>query len=193
MKRFFRLLSIAVLLAACPLFALHPTNKHLQHKNKHDKNILIVCYSQTGNTRHVAHQIKKAVGGTIHNLVPAKPYPKDLKACVAQVKKEKAKGERPELKNIPDCSKYDIIFIGSPNWCGTIAPPVETFIANGKLQGKKVILFVTHGKGGLQNCEKDFKAALQGASHGTTGAFPGKNVKRLNSNIQQWARSAMLD
>ncbi len=52
--------------------------------------------------------------------------------------------------------EYDIIFIGFPNWWGTMPMPILTFLESYKLEGKIVIPFCTHGGGGEQNCFKDF-------------------------------------
>ena len=195
MKKFvlFAVLTIASAFQSAALGTTADRHHHHMHTGRTAPQILIACYSQTGNTRHVAHQIKKAVGGVLMNIVPVNAYPADLKECVAKVRKENSEKIKPELKKLPDFSRYDIIFIGTPNWCGTMAPPVASFIANAKLQGKKVILFVTHGKGGLQNCEKDFKAMLPGVAIGKTGAFPGKDVKKLHKEIHSWARAALLE
>ena len=67
----------------------------------------------------------------------------------------------PVLTGIPDISGYRIIFIGSPNWWGTMASPVYSFIKELDLSGKIVVPFFTHGGGGMQNCETDMKAACK--------------------------------
>ena len=44
-----------------------------------------------------------------------------------------------------DPAAYDVIFVGSPNWWGTIAPPVMTFLTSADFSGKTIAPFVTHG------------------------------------------------
>ena len=73
----------------------------------------------------------------------------------------------PALTGIPDISGYRIIFIGSPNWWGTMSTPVNSFIKELDLSGKIVVPFFTHGGGGMQNCETDMKAACK-SSQGET-------------------------
>jgi flavodoxin len=52
------------------------------------EHILIVYYSRSGNTRRIAHLIQEEVGGTIHEVQPAAPYPPAYNDVVEQAKKE---------------------------------------------------------------------------------------------------------
>ena len=107
--------------------------------------VLIAYYSWGGNTKYAAAQIQKATGGTLFEIKPVKPYPSEYRECTVQARKEIQEGGRPELAaKVEDMGKYDVIFIGSPNWWSTIAPPVASFLASYDLSGKTVIPFVTH-------------------------------------------------
>lgn len=79
--------------------------------------ILIAYYSWGGNTKYAAAQIQKETGGTLFEIKPVKPYPADYRECTVQAKKEIQEGARPELSaRVEDLGKYDVVFIGSPNW-----------------------------------------------------------------------------
>ena len=102
--------------------------------------VLVAYFSHSGNTREVARQISEATGGDLFEIVPATPYPTEYRAVVDQGKKEIEAGVRPALKNpVGDLSQYDVIFVGSPCWWATIAPPVATFLTSCDLAGKTVI------------------------------------------------------
>ncbi len=45
--------------------------------------------------------------------------------------------------------RYDTLLVGTPNWFGTIAPPVQTFLKDSDLSGKRVAPFCTNGGGGF--------------------------------------------
>ena len=91
--------------------------------------VLVAYFSHSGNTREVARQISEATGGDLFEIVPATPYPTEYRAVVDQGKKEIEAGVRPALKNpVGDLSQYDVIFVGSPCWWATIAPPVATLL-----------------------------------------------------------------
>ncbi len=158
--------------------------------------ILVAYYSwsESGNTKYAAEQIQKATGGKLVEIKPKNTYPKDYNACLAQAQKEIRDGIRPELANDPvDFKKYDVIFIGSPNWFGTIAPPAASFLASADLAGKTVIPFFTYGSGGMQNCERDAKKlAEKAAAVFPAKAIRGANVREADKEIVDWI-GAMLD
>ena len=62
-----------------------------------------------------------------------------------------------KLHHLPthDISQYNIVFLGSPNWWGTITPQVSSFLEKYDLSGKTVVPFITHGGGGQQNTIAD--------------------------------------
>ena len=94
-----------------------------------DEKILVVYFSHSGNTRTVAEQITRSTGADLFEIQPQEAYPTDYHSVVDQAKKEINTNHRPALKNdVQDFDKYDIIFVGSPNWWSTIAPPVATFL-----------------------------------------------------------------
>jgi flavodoxin len=121
-------------------------------------DILIVYYSWSGNTRKIAEIIKKETGGTLFEIEPAEPYTTDYRAAVAQAKKEIERNFRPELKNMPDMASYSTVFLGTPIWWHTMAPPLASFIDNSDLNKKTVVPFHTHGGGGAGSFEKDVAA-----------------------------------
>lgn len=89
----------------------------------------IIYYSHSGHTRRLAEQIAKETHGDLLELVPEIPYPQDYSTVVAQAKKELQQKVRPKLKTrVPDLSAYDMLFIGTPNWWSSPAPPVLTFL-----------------------------------------------------------------
>lgn len=152
--------------------------------------VLVAYYSYSGNTRFLAEQISHAVGGTLFEIRPAKAYPADYSVCVEQAKKECAIGFKPELaENLSDLSGYQVIFIGSPNWWGTMAPPVATFLSSHQLKGKLVIPFLTHGGGGVQNYERDVRKLCSEATLKPAGVFFGRRIRRSADEIKQWLKS----
>jgi len=118
--------------------------------------ILIVYYSHSGNTAKMAELITKQIDGTLCELMPEKAYPNDYNSVLQQSKEEIASGFHPKLKNdFSQLESYGTVFIGTPNWCSTIAPPLATFLDNQDLAGKTVIPFCTHGGGSWGRMERD--------------------------------------
>lgn len=121
---------------------------------------LIVYYSHSGNTRRLAQLIAKETGGDLLELVPQIAYPKDYGTVVAQAKRELQSGFRPALKNaLPNLSAYDRIFVGTPNWWSSPAPPVLTFLEQAGCHGVSIAPFCTHGGGGSGHIRRDMEQA----------------------------------
>ena len=142
----------------------------------------VVYYSWSGNTRFAAETIAKKAGADLFEIKAETPYNGDFGKCCDEAKPEcNGKKLRP-IKPIEglDLAKYDVVFVGSPNWWGTMAPPVRTWVTQSKdaLKGKTVCLFQTHGGGGMQRVGKDF-AELIGDSVKVLPpkAFSGSSIK----------------
>jgi flavodoxin len=119
-------------------------------------NTLVAYFSRSGNTRKIANLIHQEVGGTLHEIQPQEPYPDSYHATVDQAKEEIKVGYKPALQStLGHIESYDTIFVGSPNWWDTIAPPVATFLSEYDLSGKTVMPFCTHGGGGLGRIGQD--------------------------------------
>ena len=116
---------------------------------------LIAYHSWSGNTRKIAELIERETGGRLFEIEPVHPYPTNYRTVVAQAKEEIKTGFRPELKDMPKTSAYTVVFLGTPIWRHTMAPPLAAFIDRFDLNKKIVIPFHTHGGGGAGSLEKD--------------------------------------
>ncbi len=116
--------------------------------------ILIVYYSYSNTTRSLAEDIAIITDGDIRELVPDKPYSFTYNGATKEVRNEIERGYCPKLLsgNEP-IEEYEYIFIGSPNWFKSFAPPILSFLRNVDLTGKTVIPFCTHGGGGFGQIE----------------------------------------
>ena len=82
-----------------------------------------------GNTRRVAEQLASLTGGDLLELRQAHPYSDDYRTCVAQARADWQQSARPEVLDLPeDLAGYDRIYLGYPNYCGTMPMAVYTFL-----------------------------------------------------------------
>lgn len=110
---------------------------------------LVVFFSYSGNTRRLAERIHTQSGGDLFELLPTAPYPQGYSAVVEQAKKELRKGILPALEQLPEgIEAYAHIYVGSPNWFNTIAPPLASFLSAYAFPGIEIHPFCTHGGGG---------------------------------------------
>ncbi|TGE39217.1 flavodoxin [Desulfosporosinus fructosivorans] len=120
-----------------------------------EKKILIAYFSHTGHTNTFAEIIQKEVGSDLFAIEPQDAYPIDHDTVVQQARGEVDSQYKPKLSNqIPDIRSYDIIFIGTPIWWYSVAPPVRTFLTDYDLADKTIIPFSTHKGSGLSGIDK---------------------------------------
>ena len=82
-----------------------------------------------GNTERVAEFVQKAVGGDLFEIETVREYSKDYMTCTEEAKAELRESARPELKKYLDSiDSYDTIFVGYPNWWGTMPMGMYTFL-----------------------------------------------------------------
>lgn len=152
------------------------------------KKGLIVYYSWSTKTHELAKKIADKSNGTLFEILTKEPYTKDYSALTRQAKKEIQERYLPELMD--DCSidEYDTIFIGSPNWWGTMAPPVMSFIKKHDFSGKTVIPFCTHGGGGQQRVLTDIQAACNNANTKIGLCLSSSEVNTSDAIIKEWIK-----
>ena len=109
-----------------------------------------------------------------------------------QARKEIQEGVRPELAaKVEDMGKYDVVFIGSPNWWSTIAPPVASFLASYDLSGKTVIPFVTHGGGGMARCADEVRKLCPKSTVLKGGSFSGEGIRTARAALVKWVNETI--
>lgn len=158
-----------------------PKNTGVKFEGSLPGKALIVVFSESAgqNTRRVAVWLHEATGAEILPLEPVEPYPDSYAKCLLRGRKEIKAGVQPALSTSSQCdlSEYEIIFLGTPVWFGTYAPPVKTFLAqNDYLKGKAVFLFATHGGGGLSHTLDDLKTACPEARFSEPFVLTGPNA-----------------
>lgn len=119
--------------------------------------ICLVYYTRSLNTHILASFFAKNLQIPFYRLETAKPYPKDYKQMVAQAYREKEANFCPELKSLPDLSKYDAIMLGTPLWSLDISSPIRSFLTQSDLSAKILIPFVANAGWGFGNALRSIK------------------------------------
>ncbi|MDL2321347.1 hypothetical protein LJC47_03260 [Desulfosarcina sp. OttesenSCG-928-B08] len=114
------------------------------------KKALIIFYSWSGNTRGIATEIQKKVGGDLIELELVKPYSTNYNTCLDEAQRDQRAEARPELKTrIANLEQCDVIYLGYPNWWATIPMPIATLLESYDFSGKTIAPFCSHGGGRL--------------------------------------------
>lgn len=120
------------------------------------KKPLIISYSYSGNTHKIARAIQNITGGDRSEIYPWQPYPAAFPELLRQVKKEIAEHCYPPLLPVSHSPrKYSVVFVGSPNWCGSISPPLASWLHKNNLSGKIIIPFYSHCGGVAGDIKND--------------------------------------
>ena len=105
-----------------------------------------------GNTEKAARLLAELTGAELFHIEQKAPYSDNYDACVAEARRDLRANARPELMVLPErLDDYEEIYLGYPNYCGTMPMAVYTFLDEVDLSGKTVIPFVTSGGSGFSN------------------------------------------
>lgn len=156
--------------------------------------VLVVYYSLSGNTRNIAMRIKEKTNADIYEIKTVKEYSSSPMIYIT-AKKQMNPKNYPELKEkLPDFSRYDLIFVGSPVWWYTIAAPVLSFLSQADFKGKTVVSFTTHG-GNYGSFFEDFDKKAKNAK-----VIKGMEFKKvlkekeitLNNKVTNWLNNLKI-
>jgi flavodoxin len=157
------------------------------------KKILVAYFSYSGNTREIADQIHKSVGGDIFEIRAVKPYPDDYDEVVKQAKQELEPSYKPALKTkIENIKSYDLVFIGYPNWCKTVPAPVRTFLSEYDFSGKFIAPFCTHEGSGLGRSATDISIFCPKSTLLEGVAIRGSDVKTAQNKVSEWLQKIII-
>ena len=180
MKKFVMVMAVVMLAAACGASAAQAA----------EGRVLVAYFSWSGNTESVAKVIAGALGADLFRIETAEPYPEDYDATLDVAKAEQRRDARPELSaHVRDMGQYDTVFLGYPNWWGTLPMALFTFIEAHDLSSKRVIPFVTHGGSSFGRSLSDIKKLAPKAELEEKGlSLSGSRVGGARDQVLSWLK-----
>jgi flavodoxin len=149
--------------------------------------MLIAYFSRTGNTETVANMIAGQTGGELFKIETVNPYPEDYNECIELARQEQDDNARPELSShVSGMEDYDVVFLGYPNWWGTMPMALFTFLEEYDFSGKTIIPFCTHGGSALGSSERDIAALCSDAVLLEGLAVRGANAGNAQNDVDAW-------
>lgn len=98
-----------------------------------------------GRLRAVADMIQENTGGDLFSIQTAEVYPANGGELIDYAAEEQDENARPKLtSHIEDLDRYDVIFIGYPNWWADLPMAVYSFFDEYDFSGKTIIPFNVH-------------------------------------------------
>lgn len=171
--------------------------------NVNDSKCLIAYFSRSGNnyvsgrivnlpvgnTEVVAKMIQEMTEGDLFHIEAVNAYPEDYTETTEVAQQELRANARPKLtSHLEIWASYDVIFLGYPNWYGTMPMPVFTFLEEYNLSGKTIAPFCTHEGSGMGRSVADIKKMCPQSTVLDGLAIRGGDVKNAQDEISGWLR-----
>lgn len=103
-----------------------------------------------GNMRLLAEYISEETGAEIFSIKTVEMYPSGYRDTTDLATEEKNENARPALStHLENMDDYDVIYLGFPNWWGTLPMPVVSFLEEYDFTGKTIIPFASYEGSGL--------------------------------------------
>lgn len=151
------------------------------------RNVLIAYFSRTGHTKVIAEQIEASTDGDLFEIVTINPYPTDYEDCVDVAKVEYETNARPELAtHVSNMDDYDVVFLGYPDWFGTMPKAVSSFLDEYDFSGKLIVPFCTSGGSGFGSSMHDIDTLCPGAIVMNGLSVFGADARQSGHIVSQW-------
>ena len=135
------------------------TSSSAAERNKENGGVLVVYFSQTGNTKGVAEKIASITGADIYEIKAAQDYTDaDLDYNDSDSRATREQNDpsaRPEIGSSKvSLEGYKTIYIGYPIWWGEEPRIMDTFVESYSFDGITMIPFCTSGSSGIGSSGK---------------------------------------
>ena len=119
---------------------------------------------------------------------PQRHSPAQYCRCIDLARQDLLKNRRPRLQSYPEnLDACEEIFLGFPNYWGTMPAPVFSFLEHVDLAGKIIRPFCTYEDSGFGHSLEDLRRACPGALVKEGLALRGADVADEVRNIVRWA------
>jgi flavodoxin len=144
-----------------------------------------------GNTEVAAKMIRELTGGDSFKIDTAKAYPADYEETTRVAQEEYRQSARPGLLGrVENLDDYDVVFLGYPNWWGTMPMAVFAFLEAYDFTGKTILPFCTHEGSGMGHSESDIKKLCPAGKVAKGLAIQGGKVQEAESAISDWLKKS---
>jgi flavodoxin len=148
---------------------------------------IVIFYSRSGNTQFVSEVIANNFGS---DLLPLKDKKKRAGLLGWILSGRDAVMEKnTEIEDVrTNLDKYELIFIGCPNWAANIPPAIRTYLQSVDLTNKKVALFCTQDSTGAERVFNNLRRMAKGADIVAEKYFNkvNKNKDVIRLQVKEW-------
>lgn len=142
-----------------------------------------------GNTEIAAELIQQLTGADMFKVEQKKSYAEGYNECIEQARSDQKTNARPQLKGYPESlDKYSTIYLGFPNYWGTMPMAMFTLLEHFDLSGKVIKPFCTHEGSGFGNSVGDICRICPSAKVGKGLAIRGSYAEKAEKDIEKWIK-----
>lgn len=157
---------------------------------------LVLYYSATGSTTHIAKQIADKLDADSFELQAAQPYTnEDLNWNNPQSRSSREQHEHDSRvavkENLPNIDDYDNVVIGSPIWFGIPPRLIADAIDKLPLTGKNLALFATSGGSSYDRSQSFVERTVRENNYYNVTVRQGAILNRPDQ-IESWAKNSKL-
>ena len=127
-----------------------------------------------GNTEVAACIIQQLTGADLFKLEPIQEYSRNYNECIAEAQADQRRNARPELRSYPEnLDGYDTVYLGFPNYWGTMPMAVFTFLEHFEEEAEAKELSIYTRKDAFGN----WTEAVQQQNNMVDWSHPDSSVK----------------
>lgn len=98
-----------------------------------------------GNLQLMAQVIQENKGADVFHIVVKEPYDPEYDVMHDRAIEEQDKDIKPALTDkVDNLEQYNVVYLGTPVWSGSLPQPVVTFLSENDLSGKTIVPFGIH-------------------------------------------------
>ncbi len=121
--------------------------------------LAVIVFSRSGNTGVLANHIADKMNGHLYEIT-AEDYELGIPGWISALKDARSNIADITPETI-DLSAYETIYLGSPIWLYSPAPPIWQFAKNSDFTGKDVVLFNTFNSKFEESFIRDFELLVR--------------------------------
>lgn len=134
-----------------------------------EPNVLVACFSATGNTEGIARHIQTVLDADLYEIVPEEPYTReDLNYSNSDCRANREQNDpdaRPAISGtLEKPGDYDVVFLGYPIWWGQAPKIIHTFLESYDFAGVAIVPFCTSGSSSIGGSLSDIQALVPDAN-----------------------------
>lgn len=147
--------------------------------------------NESGNLQVMAQVIQEQTGADVFQILVSEPYDPEYDVMRERAYEELDDASFPELQStVENLADYDVIYIGTPVWSGSMPRPIASFLNENDLSGKTIIPFGIHlgsGFGSILQEMEELAPDAEIAEGFTINASTGNDEVR--AELTEWLNS----